>query len=108
VINSIESLRADPKLHALLSAYAALKRNRPDAEWHDRVMDLPGCEPTELHRLHGLLLASGWVETRVHGDSFRDAGKLVSCYRLTADGAAILRFAGPGGAIPDEESEQIV
>lgn len=106
--SSVESLRADPKLHALLAAYAELKRKSPDAEWGDRVMSLPGCDPTDLHRLHGLLLASGWIETRVHGDSFQTAGRLASCYRLTSDGAAVLRFAGPGAAIPDEESEQVL
>jgi hypothetical protein len=108
MMTSIESLKADPKLHALLTCYAQLKRKNPDVEWHDRVMELPGCDPAELHRLHGLLLASGWIETRVHGDSFRTAGKLVSCYRVTTDGSAILRFAGPGGVIPDEESSQVI
>ena len=107
MITSIETLRADPKLHALLSAYATLKRKNPDVDWHDRVMELAGCEPSELNRLHGLLLASGWIETRVHGDSFRTAGKLASCYRVTADGSAVLRYAGPGGAIPDDESQQV-
>lgn len=108
MIHTFEVIRNDPKLHALLLGYAARKRETPDAEWHDRIMELAGCDEAALGKLHGLLLASGWIETRVHGEAFRKAGVLESCYRITPDGSAALRLAGPAAELPDEESEQIL
>ena len=100
-----EALRNDPRLHALLAAYATLKKQKPDAEWHDRIMELTGCSIEQINKLHGLLLAGGWIETRVHGDSFKTAGRLESCYRITPDGNAALRFAGAAVPLTEEDSD---
>jgi len=100
-----DALRNDPKLHALLAAYSALKKQKPDAEWHDRIMELPSCTTEQINKLHGLLLAGGWIETRVHGDSFKTAGRLESCYRITPDGNAALRFAGAAAPLTEEDSD---
>lgn len=108
MITSLSEIKSNPKLGRLLLAYAELKKAQPDAEWHDRIMELTDVTSDELNRLHGLLLASGWIETRVHGDSFRQAGRLEACYRLTSDGAAALRLSGAVREIPDDESSQVL
>lgn len=105
MITGYEALRDDPRLHGLLLTYSKMKKQKPDADWHDRIMEMDGVSEEELNKLHGLLLASGWMETRVHGDAFRTAGKLEACYRITPDGNAALRFSGPLETRPPEPDE---
>ncbi len=57
---------------------------------HDRVIELDGQDTKELCQLHGLLIALGWIETRVYPDAFSTPGKLVQCYRITRDGVGAL------------------
>jgi hypothetical protein len=89
----VDALRSDERLRELLAAYVERRRFEPEAEWHDRVMEMEGCTPEELTKLHGRLLADGWIETRVHGDAFRRAGRLEACYRATHEGVRALRQA---------------
>lgn len=93
MITNIQTLQSDEQLRQLLDRYVQLHKSQPKVEWHDRVMELDGCDTQRLAKLHGLLLASGWIETRVHGDSFRHAGRLEACYKVTHDGVHALRLA---------------
>jgi hypothetical protein len=89
-------LRDDELLRELLRRYRELKVHQPQAEWHDRVMDHEGLEAEQLCRLHGLLLANGWIETRVYADAFATPGRLAQCYRATPEGArALIRADNP-------------
>lgn len=86
-------LQSNSPLRELLEQYRQKQFERPDAEWHDRVMELGTLTTTELSKLHGLLLANGWVDTRVTADAFATAGKLADCYKVTRDGLTALRRA---------------
>ncbi|MFO0945510.1 MAG: hypothetical protein U1D30_06140 [Planctomycetota bacterium] len=86
-------LQSNRPLRDLLEQYRARQISRPDMEWQDRVMELGTLTPTELSKLHGLLLANGWVDTRVTADAFATAGKLTDCYKVTRDGLSALRRA---------------
>jgi hypothetical protein len=68
-------------LSQLLAHYARLAE--PDRQlWHDRLMALEGVEPQEITKLHGDLLALGWLEWT----SSHTGGKPSACYRLTPEG----------------------
>lgn len=96
----LETLRDDVRLRSLLGAYRQFQVERPAAEWHDRVMEIPKVDADRLSRLHGYALASGWIDTRVDRASFTASGQIVNCYRLTREGAAALR-------VIDEDLEDV-
>lgn len=81
---------ADTELRSLLLEYQRRKDADPQADWHDRVMEAAGVEPARLIKLHGVLLANGWIETRVHREGFDTAGLVRRAYRLTAEGKRAL------------------
>lgn len=92
MLDGIFILRENPQLRSLLEAYRARKTALPDAEWHDRVMEMGNVDSMTLVRLHGLLLANGWIETRVDRESFAQPGILRCCYRASPEGLRALRL----------------
>jgi hypothetical protein len=88
----LELLRDNVPLRRLLAWYREQKQTRPDAPWHDRLMQAAGVSADQISKLHGLLLAHGWIETRVDPLSFAEPGRLRECYRVTREGSSILRF----------------
>jgi hypothetical protein len=108
MIGSLEILCDNEALHTLLTRYRQLRKQNPGAEWNDRVMELPETPPAALSKLHGTLLALGWIETRVSWEAFETPGKLTACYRITNDGLRALHHfdhnMGLAGAVvaPDE------
>lgn len=90
MLGSIEILCENEALHSLLLTYRQQRKQNPDSEWHDRVMELADTSAQALSKLHGLLLALGWVETRVAREAFETPGKLTACYRITNDGVRAL------------------
>jgi hypothetical protein len=93
-------LREGEALARLLSHYADLGAADREA-WQDRRMDLEGVEPRELVRLHGQLLARGWLEQNTGATSVLKPGVVAACYRVTAAGLGALRQASDGG--PEED-----
>lgn len=69
------------------------------AAWHDRVMELEGLSPRELARLHGDLIARGWVEQNTGFTEVLGAGEVPRCYRVTAAGLRAFK-EGQAGARP--------
>lgn len=88
---TLEILLENPVLHQLLEEYAEKKLKVPDADWQDRIMQFGECQSKELSRLHGRLIALGWLETRVAHDVFAVPGRLTHCYRITREGQRALR-----------------
>jgi hypothetical protein len=87
--DELERLRDTPELFSLLGHYAGLVG--PDRQaWHDRRMDLDGCEPRQLTRLHGELLAYGWLEQNTGVVSAPRKGEAPGCYRVTRAGIKAL------------------
>jgi hypothetical protein len=80
-------------LFRLLRHYAALGEANREA-WQDRVMALDGLEPRELSRLHGMLIAAGWVEQNTGITPKLERGSVLGCYRITSAGLRTYRQAG--------------
>ncbi len=83
-INVDESDTLDPAglLFRLLSVYAepgALNRET----WQGRVMEFDGMTGRDLSRLHGELIAAGWLE--------QDTGATRAAYRVTLQGLRAYR-----------------
>ena len=79
--DELAALAASEPLLTLLAHYA--ERAAPDRQaWHDRLMRLDRCEPRELSKLHGKLIAFGWLE--------QNTGVLPACYRATRAGIRAL------------------
>ena len=88
----LELLVDNPCLRELLEQYRHQREQSPEAEWHDRVMHLAELTDEEMSELHGLLLACGWLDVRVHNEAFRTVGRLRDCYRISSDGIEALRM----------------
>lgn len=90
MFDECERLREHPVLHALLTHYAEAAKGEKQA-WQDRVMRWQECEGRELTRMHGALLAFGFLEQNT-GEVVRDQmGEASGCYRLTHAGWRALR-----------------
>ena len=80
-----DPLEVGSVLLQLLRHYAELGAEDRET-WQMRLMDLDGLEPRELSRLHGELIAQGWVEL--------NAGVTPGCYRVTLPGLRTFREIG--------------
>jgi hypothetical protein len=94
-------LRECEALARLLTHYAELGGADREA-WQDRRMGLDGVEPRDLVRLHGLLIACGWVEQNTGATPVLKPGVVAACYRVTAAGLRALRQARDGGPGQDD------
>jgi len=54
--------------------------------WQDRVTELEGIESLQLIKLHGELLAYGWIEQNTGMTPVLKHGLVPHCYRITAAG----------------------
>ncbi len=92
MMDELELLRDDRSLVQLLCHYQESGLANPEA-WQDRLMALPDREPRELTRLHGLLLAFGWLEQNTGLTGLLKPDTVACCYRITASGRRALRAA---------------
>jgi hypothetical protein len=85
MINELHRLMQSESLLALLRHYVSL--TTPDRQaWHDRCMELPGCEPRDLTALHGELLAYGWIDQNTAVVERPRPGQVPACYRASLAG----------------------
>ncbi len=89
MVDDLERLHEVTSLRSLLSHYAALGKEDRQV-WQDRVTDLEGTSGRDLTRLHGELLAYGWLEQNT-GTTPAGKGLAPGCYRITAAGVRALR-----------------
>jgi hypothetical protein len=85
-------LRESPPLQQLLAHYVQLGRDDREA-WHDRVMEMEGVASMLLTRLHGELIAFGWIEQNTGVVPLVRANAVPGCYRATGAGHRALRQA---------------
>ncbi len=95
MFNELVLLRDNPSLFAVLSHYAALAG--PDRQaWQDRRMQQEGCEGREMTRIHGELIAYGWVEQNTGMTPVLRKGEAPACYRVTSAGLRALKQVKAG------------
>jgi len=94
-------LRQSEALGRLLTHYADLGAADREA-WQDRRMALEGVESRELVRLHGQLIACGWLEQNTGATPVSMPGVVAACYRVTAAGLRALRQARDGDLEEDD------
>jgi hypothetical protein len=89
MFDELERLRDTPDLLTLLGDYADLAA--PDRQaWHDRRMQQDGCEGKQLSRLHGELMAYGWLEQNTGVVPAARKDQAPGCYRVTRAGIKAL------------------
>jgi hypothetical protein len=90
--DELELLRGSPALAGLLTRYAELS-GEDRLAWQPRQPGVEEMEPRRLSRLHGELIAWGWIE--------QNTGEALSqCYRVTRSGLRALEALRDG---PDDE-----
>lgn len=85
MFNELHRLRDESELFALLDHYADLGSSDRQA-WQDRRMDLDRCDAKQLTRLHGELMAFGWLEQNTGAIPVARANAVPGCYRVTREG----------------------
>jgi hypothetical protein len=100
MFDEVDALRDSPELQRLLDHYVGACAADREA-WQDRLMELEGVEVRELVRLHGLLIAFGWLEQNTGNVPVVRAGAVPGCYRVTAAGVRTARLVR--GGVPDED-----
>jgi hypothetical protein len=95
MFNELVRLRDTPSLFELLSHYAGLAA--PDRQaWQDRQMQQESCDAREMTRLHGELIAHGWVEQNTGLTPVLRKGAVPACYRVTTAGIRALKQVKAG------------
>ena len=92
MFNELERLRDVPELCELLTHYAGAAAADRQA-WQDRRTELGPLGARELVRLHGELLAYGWLEQNTGATPVVQAGAVRQCYRVTPSGLRALKQA---------------
>ena len=59
--------------------------------WQDRLLEMEGVEARQLVRLHGELLAYGWLEQNTGLTPVLRRGEAPACYRITTAGLRALK-----------------
>jgi hypothetical protein len=101
MFDEVDALRDSPDLQRLLDHYVGACAADREA-WQDRLMELEGVEAGELVRLHGLLIAFGWLEQNTGNVPVVRAGAVPCCYRVTAAGVRTAKLVR-GGVQEDAE-----
>jgi hypothetical protein len=90
MFDDLERLRDAKELFALLSHYQQV--GEADRQvWQDRLIEMEGVEPRQLVKLHGELLAYGWLEQNTGLTPVLRVGAAASCYRITTSGIRALK-----------------
>jgi hypothetical protein len=92
MFDEMDRLREAKELRELLEHYAALGAADRQA-WQDRAMEKEGVGARELVKLHGELLAYGWLEQNTGVTPGPRQGPAPRCYRVRAAGARALKQA---------------
>jgi hypothetical protein len=90
MFDELERLRGVKELFALLQHYQQVGEADRQA-WQDRLIEMEGVEPRQLVKLHGELLAYGWLEQNTGSTPVLRAGAVANCYRITPAGLRALK-----------------
>ncbi len=92
MFDELDRLRDVKELFALLLHYQQAGAEDRQA-WQDRLTELEGVEPRQLVKLHGELLAYGWLEQNTGLTPVLRVGTAAQCYRITPAGLRALKQA---------------
>jgi hypothetical protein len=92
MFDELERLRGVKELFDLLRHYQQAGQADREA-WQDRVVQMEGVEPRQLVKLHGELLAYGWLEQNTGLTPVLRMGAAANCYRITTAGIRALKQA---------------
>lgn len=92
MFDELERLRDAKELYDLLRHYQQVGEADRQA-WQDRLAEMEGIEPRQLVKLHGELLAYGWLEQNTGLTPVLRAGAAANCYRITSAGLRALKQA---------------
>jgi hypothetical protein len=92
MIEDMEHLSTGCSQYGLLCRYRDAAAGDRQA-WLDRVQELGGVTGRDLVRLHGELLAYGWLEQNTGATPAGTGGGAPACYRVTPAGMRALRQA---------------
>jgi hypothetical protein len=95
MVDELECLRESPELQRLLDHYVGACAADREA-WQDRLMELEGVEARDLVKLHGLLIAFGWLEQNTGNVAVVRAGAVPCCYRITSAGVRTAKLVRSG------------
>ena len=95
MFDELEALRESPDLQRLLDHYVEACAADREA-WQDRLMEMEGVEARDLVKLHGLLIAFGWLEQNTGNLPIVRAGAVPCCYRVTAAGVRTAKIVRSG------------
>jgi hypothetical protein len=95
MIDDLESLSGNAYLLQLLNHYATLGA-ADRTLWQDRLMKIDGLGPRDLHRLHGELIAFGWIEQNTGMTPVLKPDLAAACYRVTTHGLRALKMVSSG------------
>jgi hypothetical protein len=90
MFDELDRLRDVKELFALLLHYQQMGEADRQA-WQDRLAELEGVEARQLVKLHGELLAYGWLEQNTGLTPVLRVGAAASCYRITPAGLRALK-----------------
>lgn len=90
MFDELERLRQGKELFALLWHYQQASEADRQA-WQDRRVEMESVEPRQLVKLHGELLAYGWLEQNTGLTPVLRLGAAASCYRITTAGIRVLK-----------------
>jgi hypothetical protein len=92
MLDEMDRLRQTKELYGLLEYYQERAGSDRQA-WQDRVLEMEGVAPGDLIRLHGELLAYGWLEQNTGITALPRVGAALATYRITTAGIRALRQA---------------
>jgi hypothetical protein len=96
MLDELQVLQGNEYLSRLLAHYAEAGATNRES-WQDRVMNLEGVERQELIKLHGKLIAFGWLEQNTGAVPILQQGAVPQCYRVTGAGLRALKMSGSRG-----------
>jgi hypothetical protein len=99
MFDELDRLRDVKELCDLLTHYQRLGVADREA-WQDRLAEMEGVEPRRLVKLHGELLAYGWLEQNTGLTPALRPGTVAGCYRITLAGVRALKQARAAQAQP--------
>ena len=92
MFDELQRLRDVKELFDLLAHYHELAAADRQV-WQDRLAEMDGVEPRQLVKLHGELLAYGWLEQNTGLTPALRPGMVAGCYRITTAGIRALKQA---------------